>query len=124
MRQSGVALYGVFTMSRLLELIGVVAFGAGVCLMFVSTARAQEARLPTIADCPPGYVLGVQDLAEPLLPARPTDPDGYPLSNQDANAEAQAEAAAPRRFVTGCVPPQPIQRPAPAPESTGGEYVQ
>jgi hypothetical protein len=95
-------------MSRLLELIGVVAFGAGVCLMFLAPAHAQESnRTLTIADCPPEYILVVQDTTEPLLPIKQTDPDGYPLNNQDANAEERQEAAAPRRFVTGCIPPQP-----------------
>jgi len=113
-------------MSRLLELKGAVAFGAAVCLMFVAPLRAQEAqpaRLPTIADCPRGYVLAVQDLDTPmpLNRADPSQASGYSVSGAMASDQAQQagqgqnaayaaeQAEAPRAFVTGCVLPQPAQ---------------
>jgi hypothetical protein len=66
----------------------------------------------TIADCPPGYVLGVQDTAEPLLAAQlPNDPSASPVGDTALAADASASqvsganARAPRMFITGCIPP-------------------
>jgi len=91
------------------------ALCATAFLLSASSAHSQEAqsnRLPTIADCPPGYVLAVQDTAQPLIAARQPDPNaGYAQNNQDQIAALQQQAAAPRQFVTGCVLPQPVQQP-------------
>jgi hypothetical protein len=82
--------------------------------LVTSPAQSQEAqstRLPTIADCPPGYILAVQDTAQPLIAARQPDPNaGYAQNNQDQIAALQQQAAAPRQFVTGCVLPQSVQQ--------------
>ena len=74
-------------------------------------AHSQEVQhLPTLADCPPGYTLGVQDTANPMPVAKPQpDPNAYANaypSDQDIAAAAQEQAAAPRQFITGCIPPQ------------------
>lgn len=87
---------------------GMAAIGVLVLLLAASPASSREApatqkRLPTIADCPPGYTLGVRDLADPQPLARPSVNDFEeqpPDDRMDANA-------APRQFITGCIPPQP-----------------
>jgi hypothetical protein len=102
------ALYGVFAMNAASKSKGMVAICAIVFLLVASSARSQEAARPlTIADCPAGYVLAVQDMAEPQPLVKPPDPtaSGSDQTEQDAIADAQQQAAAPRRFVTGCIPP-------------------
>ena len=100
---------------------GLVALCASTFLVITVHAYAQEAqptRLPTIADCPSGYVLVVQD-SDSLLPlARSDAPASNPNITVDGQmaafkAQQQQEAAyqssqsqAPRAFVTGCVLPQ------------------
>ena len=85
MWQSSLALYGLLTMNWAKQL----AKMAGLCVMagllMGDSARSQELpHLPTIADCPPGYRLAVQDTADPMLPARQPDPNaGYAQSNQE-----------------------------------------
>jgi hypothetical protein len=88
---------------------------AAICtiafLLAASPAYSQEApatRLPTIADCPPGYTLGVQDTAEPQ-PVTTTPATGYENVNETA-APGIDVSAAPRRFITGCIPPQQEQQ--------------
>jgi hypothetical protein len=85
-------------------------------LLISSTAFAHEAQaqpMATLADCPPGYVLAVQDTALPqplaALPPTPTltDDTSPAALSTAATAEAAQEALAPRQFVTGCVPAQP-----------------
>jgi hypothetical protein len=100
-----------------------VATCAIVSLFSLSSAHAQEAqpaRLPTIADCPPGYVLGVQD-TDNLMPlardnAAQVNPNDITVDGQMAAfksrqqqdaAYTNSQAQAPRAFVTGCVPMQP-----------------
>ncbi|MFY9286905.1 MAG: hypothetical protein WAO98_00215 [Alphaproteobacteria bacterium] len=69
-------------------------------------AHAEEPqRLVTIADCPSGYVLGVQETDQPQLMAK--TPSANP---SDASAEAKETTEAPRRFVTGCVAKQPSSK--------------
>jgi hypothetical protein len=103
-----------------------VATCAIVFLLAAPSAHAQEAqptRLPTIADCPPGYVLGVED-TDNLAPlardnAAQANPNGYTVDGQMAAFKAQqqqeaayasSQAQAPRAFVTGCVLPQQYQQ--------------
>jgi hypothetical protein len=84
-----------------------IALGVAACLA-ADVAHAEEAPRPlTLADCPPGYVLGVEDTAEPQLPMR--DPDAIASNPTDQNAAAAQQAAAPRQFVTGCVLPRQQQ---------------
>jgi hypothetical protein len=95
-----------------------------VSLLSASLAHAQtsqQQRLPTIADCPPGYVLGVQD-TDNLAPlardnASQANPNAYTAEDQMAAfrarqqqdaAYASSQAQAPRAFVTGCVLPQQL----------------
>jgi len=74
-------------------------------------ARSQEAAHPlTLADCPAGYVLGIQDTAEPqsitTAPANTSaNPTGQNGAENSGNTGLSADAA-PRRFITGCIPPQ------------------
>jgi hypothetical protein len=93
---------------------GMAAICAITFALLASPAHSQEAQpthMPTIADCPRGYVLAVQDTAEPFMPASIPDPNaGYAQNNQAAVAQAQMQAAAPRQFITGCVPRQPVQQ--------------
>ena len=114
MRQSSVALHGVFTMSAAHSVKGLVAICATVFLFSASPAHSQEVQhLPTIADCPRGYVLGVQDTEDPQPVATlPLNPNDYTIANQDKNAaEAAArQASAPRQFITGCFLPQQQQQ--------------
>lgn len=76
--------------------------------------------MPTIADCPVGYILGVQDTDSlmPLAQDYPAqaDPNAYvgdgqaaalKVQQQQEAAHSAAQAQAPRAFVTGCVPAQP-----------------
>jgi hypothetical protein len=109
------ALYRVFaTMRNAQKRKALVAICA---ILLPSSAMAQEVQpghILTIADCPPGYVLGVQSMAEAQPWAEPpTQPTYPPPSVDEQNRQAAAltsmEAAAPRRFATGCVPKQ-IQR--------------
>jgi hypothetical protein len=127
MRQSGMALYGVFTMSAARAFVkSMVATCAIVSLLSVFSAHAQEApptRLPTIADCPHGYILGVQDTDNPAPLARDNSAqantnditvDGqmaaFKARQQQDAAYASSQAQAPRAFVTGCVLPQQLQQ--------------
>jgi len=79
-------------------------------------AHAQEMNhMPTIADCPAGYVLGVQqtDQLMPMASAPPTyaPSSGSTPSYLEQQAEDQKRAAAqPRQFITGCVPVQQYQQ--------------
>ena len=114
MRQSRVALHCVFTMRTLnITLKGTVAICAIAFVLTASFAQAQEAqRLPTIADCPAGTVLAVQDTDQPQPWASiPHDPSEYTVANQDkfAAEDAARRDTAPHQFVTGCVPPQQQQ---------------
>ncbi|MGB9152966.1 MAG: hypothetical protein WCD70_07750 [Alphaproteobacteria bacterium] len=109
-----------------LNLKGLAAICASAFLLSVSSVHAQEAqpaRLPTIADCPPGYVLAVQDTDNPMplasddtaQSAQNTDTvDGqmaaFKARQQQQAAYAADQAQAPRAFVTGCVLPQPTQQ--------------
>ena len=105
---------------------GLVAICASAFLLSVSFVHAQEAqptRLPTIADCPPGYVLSVQD-TDNLMPlakdnSAQANPNDYTVDGQMAAFKAHQQqdapyasdqAQAPRAFVTGCVLPQPAQQ--------------
>ncbi len=92
---------------------GIVALAS---LFFAVPTQAQEpSHQPTLADCPSGYVLAVQDTA---LPQPLTKPPPAPMNTDDANsiaaqdamaaAEAAQQAEAPRQFITGCMPPQSI----------------
>ncbi len=110
------------------NLKGLVAICASAFLIATSLAQAQaqEAqpqRMLTIADCPSGYVLAVQD-TDSLLPlardsSAQANPNAYAtVDGQMAAFKAQqqqeatyttAQAQAPRAFVTGCVPRQPQQ---------------
>jgi hypothetical protein len=92
-----------------------VALYAVVFVLVTTVAHAQQAQpqhMPTLADCPVGYVLTVQDTAlpQPLakLPSAQANPDDTSLADPNALAAAEAaqQAMAPRQFVTGCVPPQ------------------
>lgn len=83
-----------------------------VAVLLTGSARSQEqAHQLTIADCPAGYVLGIQDTADPQPFSRIPDPapSTYEQANQQAAALAQQQAAAPRQFVTGCVPSPSLQ---------------
>lgn len=82
---------------------GMAAICAIAFLLVASPAHSQEApatRLPTIADCPPGYTLGVTDTSEP----QPVTTANDAATSGNASPDA---TAAPRQFVTGCIPPQP-----------------
>jgi len=113
--------------AALLNRNGMVAICTSAFLLSVSFVHAQETqptRLPTIADCPPGYVLGVQD-TDSLAPlardnAAQTNPNdatvdsqmtAFKARQQQDAAYASGQAQAPRAFVTGCVPPQPRLQP-------------
>jgi hypothetical protein len=113
MRQPVMEIYGVFAMSAAHHSKSMAAICAVTFALVTSPAYSQEAqppRLPTIADCPPGYVLAVQDTADPMLPARQPDPNArYVQNNQEAIAAIQQQTEAPRQFVTGCVQPQIVQ---------------
>ncbi|MGB9152206.1 MAG: hypothetical protein WCD70_03860 [Alphaproteobacteria bacterium] len=109
-----------------LNLKGLVAICASALLLSVSPVHAQGAQpvhMPTIADCPPGYVLAVQDTDAPMPLAsddtaqsdQNTDTvDGqmaaFKTRQQQQSAYAADQAQAPRAFVTGCVLPQPAQQ--------------
>ncbi|MGB9152968.1 MAG: hypothetical protein WCD70_07760 [Alphaproteobacteria bacterium] len=109
-----------------LNLKGLAAICASAFLLSVSSVYAQDAQptqMPTIADCPPGYVLAVQDTDNPMPLAsndvaqsdQSTDTvDGqmaaFKARQQQQAAYAAAQAQAPRAFVTGCVLPQPAQQ--------------
>lgn len=72
-------------------------------LLSALAAHAEEPpHLATIADCPAGYVLGVQETDQPQLMAK--TPSANP---SDPSAEAKETSEAPKRFVTGCIPKQP-----------------
>ncbi len=88
-----------------------------------SAAQAQEAvRHLTIADCPAGYVLGVEDIAEPQpLTRDPNAVAGNPPGQNAVTAAAQ-QVAAPRQFVTGCIPPQSQQLPTQPTEDFHGNF--
>jgi hypothetical protein len=97
--------------------------GIVVLVMFFLAlpANAQElTHMPTLADCPAGYVLAVQDMAlpQPLTKPPPTavpaainadDANSIAAQNAMAAADAAQQAEAPRQFITGCVPPQAQQ---------------
>jgi hypothetical protein len=88
---------------------GKIALCIAALLLSSCPAQAQETQRPlTIADCPPGYVLGVQDTAEPqpLTKATPSQADAttYTVDGAMAAYKAQQETdIAPRAFVTGCI---------------------
>jgi hypothetical protein len=96
--------------------------GIVVLVMFFLAlpAKAQDlTHMPTLADCPAGYVLAVQDMAlpQPLTKPPPTavpaainadDANSIAAQNTMAAAEATQQAEAPRQFMTGCIPP-PVQ---------------
>ena len=94
---------------------GMAALSALALLMAVSPAFAQEdpakARHLTIADCPPGYTLGVMDTAEPqpITRATPVD-DLTPSWAKDGKSSNLDDNAVPRKFVTGCIPPKETKR--------------
>jgi|GEM_PF-5361722 len=100
-------------MSTALKPQGLAAIGVLALLLAASPASSREApvapkRLATIADCPPGYTLGVRDLAEPQPLARPPVNE-FEEQPRDEHMDANN---APRQFITGCVPP-PNQTPQP-----------
>jgi len=75
-------------------------------LLAASPVHAQQAdHLLTIADCPAGYTLGLQesDQLQPFARAQDYMP---PRTGQETVATAQEVTAAPRAFITGCIPPQ------------------
>lgn len=79
-------------------------------LLIALPANAQDlTHMPTLADCPAGYVLAVQDTAlpQPLTAIYANDADSIAAQNAAAAAAAEAnqQAEAPRQFMTGCVPP-------------------
>jgi hypothetical protein len=82
-------------------------------LLIALPANAQDlTHMPTLADCPAGYVLAVQDTAlpQPLTkppPAvmNPDDAESIVAQNAMAAADAAQQGEAPRQFITGCVPP-------------------
>lgn len=97
------------TLNKTVQTLGGAALAA--VLLTSYPAYAQEAQRPlTIADCPPGYVLGVQDTSEPQpvtkLPVNPYAGTNAPTASSDAAKEA---AEAPKMFMTGCIPPTPQQ---------------
>ena len=116
------ALHRVFTMSAAGRVNNLSARRGGIValamLLIASPVNAQElTHMPTLADCPAGYVLAVQDMAvpQPLTkppPAVPAinadDANSIAAQNATAAAEAAQQAEAPRQFMTGCVPP-PVQ---------------
>jgi hypothetical protein len=84
--------------------------------LFALPTQAQDiSHVPTIADCPAGYVLAVQDTSLPQPLTKPpsqtaiyaNDADSIAAQNAAAAAAAEAnqQAEAPRQFMTGCVPP-------------------
>lgn len=93
---------------------GMVAICATAFLLSGVPAYSQEAdHLPTIADCPRGYILAVQDSEYPQpVATQPPNPNDYTVANQEkiAAETAARQAAAPRAFVTGCVLPQQQQK--------------
>jgi hypothetical protein len=90
-------------MSTARQLKGLAAI-SGIALILLSLmtspSQAQDAQPHlTIADCPAGSVLGIQDTAE----AQPVTKS--PATNTTQTTDPNADAtAAPRSFVTGCVP--------------------
>jgi hypothetical protein len=109
-----------------LNLKGSAAICASAFLLLVSLVQAQESqptRLPTIADCPLGYVLAVQD-TDNLMPlttdnSAQTNPNNTTVDGQMAAFKARQQqeavyasdqAQAPHAFVTGCVLPQSPQQ--------------
>jgi hypothetical protein len=75
-------------------------------VMGAPSAYAQDNRhILTIADCPKGYSLGVADTDQPQPIGRAAD---YlpPRTGEETVAAAREAAAAPKAFVTGCIPPQ------------------
>ncbi len=98
-------------MIGLLDRIGILAFVVGL-LMLAFPAHAQEAanRPLTIADCPHGYRLGVQETTDPQPVARMPDPNNYVGPGGNLTNDPQADPnAAPRQFITGCIPITPKQ---------------
>jgi hypothetical protein len=97
------------TNTEAMRLRGKIALCVLSLLLAPDVAHAQETqRTLTIADCPPGYVLGVQDTAEPqpLTKATPSQADAttYTVDGAMAAYKAQQETdIAPRAFVTGCI---------------------
>ena len=99
-----------------ITIIGTAASCALAILLTASLTHAQEAqrqqRLPTIADCPAGTILAVQDTDQPQPWASlPHDPSEYTVANQDkfAAEDAVRRDTAPHQFITGCVRPQQQQ---------------
>lgn len=97
------------TLNKTVQTLGGAALAA--VLLTSYPAYAQEAQRPlTVADCPPGYVLGVQDTGEAQPVTKPA-PNPYAANNvPTASSDAAAEAeAAPKMFMTGCILPAPKQ---------------
>jgi hypothetical protein len=88
---------------------GIVIMYAIAFALNALDARAQETPHATLADCPPGYVLGIEETSEPQLMAKSqvTAPSYVPPSQRQSPDTPNNEASeAPRQFVTGCVKPQ------------------
>ena len=88
---------------------GVVAISAIAFLLVPSHAHSQEfQRMPTLADCPAGWTLGVQDTAEPQQMTSSQPPlDNYSVADPAklAAEKAAQQVEAPRQFITRCIPP-------------------
>lgn len=98
------------TAGRMLKMAA--PFCTAAILVLAYPAHADDATRPlTIADCPPGYVLGIQDTTEamPLTHAAPTqaDANSYTVAGAMATYQNDPTATSPRQFVTGCVRPAP-----------------
>jgi hypothetical protein len=95
-------------MSLLRRLARITMLCSTVFMLMEVSARSQETpHLPTIADCPAGYTLGVQDIdaAQPLV--KSSDPYAYTV--EGAAQYDKTAASAPKAFITGCIPPRPVQ---------------
>jgi len=95
---------------------GVTTLCSAAVMIFATSVYAQDYSnrpMPTIADCPRGYRLGVQDTdaPQPFLNPQP-DPATTTVELQRKWSEEQVaqNAAAPRQFITGCVAQQPVQQ--------------
>ncbi|MFY9288169.1 MAG: hypothetical protein WAO98_06670 [Alphaproteobacteria bacterium] len=84
-----------------LELFKGIAIIYGIAYLLSALAAHAEdhPRLMTIADCPAGYVLGIQETSEPHLMAK----KDVPAHTSQADDFKESDEA-PRRFVTGCIP--------------------
>ncbi|MDR3423953.1 MAG: hypothetical protein P4M13_02585 [Alphaproteobacteria bacterium] len=84
------------------------AFCAATLWLTASSAYSQEAqadKMLTLADCPAGWTLGVQDTAEPQPVTM--EPKAIPANGTSASDDTGMDAStAPRRFITVCVAPK------------------